>query len=164
MESTHRLLVSLCGHMLKLTWKRGSDETRLAIPESFAPEIGFRMLERVMAAVCSSEKRKSICSQGTSARDKNSLSPYRKILLDLSRDLPKDNLEAFKFACLDRVPSAKLEEVTAGFQLFHLLQQKGAITPQNLTFLEDTMQAIGRDDLASKVNQFMKGKRNENEI
>lgn len=114
-----------------------------------------------MAAVYSSEKRKSICSQGTSARDKNSLSPYRKILLDLSRNLPNDDLEAFKFACLDLVPPAKLEKVTAGFQLFHLLQQKGAITPQNLTFLEDTMQEIGRLDLASKVNQFMKGKRNE---
>ena len=108
-----------------------------------------------MAAVYSSEKRKSICSQGTSARDKNRLSPYRKILLDLSTNLPNDDLEAFKFACLDRVPLAKSEKVTAAFQLFHFLEQKRVINPQNLTFLEDTMQAIGRDDLASKVIQFM---------
>ncbi|XP_044176266.1 uncharacterized protein LOC114960803 [Acropora millepora] len=114
-----------------------------------------------MAAVYSCEKRKSICSQGTSARDKNRLSPYRKMLLDLSRNLPNDDLEAFKFACLDRIPLAKSEKVTAGFQLFDLLEQKGAITPQNLTFLEDMMRAIGRDDLASKVNQFMKDKCNE---
>lgn len=96
-----------------------------------------------------------ICSQGTSAREKNRLNPYRKLLLHLSTDLSNEDLKRLKFACLDVVPRAKMEEVTAAFQLFDLLEQKGAITRQNLTVLEDMMKAIGRDDLASKVIQYM---------
>ena len=52
-----------------------------------------------------------------------------------------------------------MEKVAAGFQLFDLLEQKEEITPQNLTRLGEMMQEIERDDLASKVNKFMK--RNE---
>ena len=108
-----------------------------------------------MDSLYSTDKMSSVCSQGTSAREKNRLSPYRKFLLHLSTDLPNEALKGLKFACLDVVLRAKMEEVTAAFQLFDLLEQKGAITPQNLTLLEDMMQAIGRDDLASKVIQFM---------
>ena len=108
-----------------------------------------------MDSLYSTDKMSFVCSQGTSAREKNRLSPYRKFLLHLSTDLPKEALKRLKFACLDVVLRAKMEEVTAAFQLFDLLEQKGAITPQNLTLLEDMMQAIGRDDLASKVIQFM---------
>ena len=108
-----------------------------------------------MDSLCSTDKMSSVCSQGTSAREKNRLSRYRKFLLHLSTDLSNEDLKGLKFICLDVVPRAKMEEVTAAFQLFDLLEQKGVITPQNLTVLEDMMQAIGRDDLASKVIQFM---------
>ena len=108
-----------------------------------------------MDSLYSTDKMSSVCSQDTSAREKNRLSPYRKFLLHLSTDLPNEALKRLKFVCLDVVLRAKMEEVTAAFQLFDLLEQKGAITPQNLTLLEDMMQAIGRDDLASKVIQFM---------
>ena len=103
----------------------------------------------------------SLCSQGISARNNNSLSPYRTFLVDLSDNLSMDDLEKLKFVGLNVVPRGEMEKVTAGFKFFDFLEQKGTITPQNITFLEKIMQAIKRNDLASKVNQFMKDKCNE---
>lgn len=112
-----------------------------------------------MATVYSSDKRRSVCSQGTSVRDKNRLGRYRTLCLHLSKSLRNEDLEALKYLCLGIVSRAKMEKVAAGFQLFDLLEQKEEITPQNLTRLGEMMQEIERDDLASKVNKFMK--RNE---
>ena len=107
------------------------------------------------------ERKKSSPSQSTSARNNNSLSPYRTFLVDLSDNLSIEDLEKLKFVGLDVVPRGEMEKVTAGFKLFYFLEQKGTITPQNITFLENMMQAIKRSDLASKVNQFMNDKYNE---
>ena len=96
-----------------------------------------------------------------SAKDDNLLSPYRTFLLDLSSKLLIDDLEKLKFACKDAVPYGKMEEVTTGFKFFDLLEQNGKISPQNLTPLENMMEAIRRADLALEVKQFMIGNSNE---
>ena len=114
-----------------------------------------------MATVYSSDKRRSVCSQGTSARDKNRLRPHRTFCYHLSTSLLNKDLEALKYLCLGIVPRAEMEKVTTGFQLFDLLEQIGEITPQDLTFLGELMREIKRHDLASKVNKFMKDKCNE---
>ena len=114
-----------------------------------------------MATVYSSDKRRSVCSQGTSARDKNRLRPHRTFCYHLSTSLLNKDLEALKYLCLGIVPRAEMEKVTTGFQLFDLLEQIEEITPQDLTCLGELMREIKRDDLASKVNKFMKDKCNE---
>ena len=111
--------------------------------------------------LANSSEKVSAGAQGASARGINHLSGYRKFLLYLSRDLSIKDLEELKFACSDDVPLGKREEVTAGFMLFDILEQKGRITPQNLTFLEDMMFTIERNDLGLEVNRFMKDKRKE---
>ena len=90
----------------------------------------------------------SSVSQSTSAQGNLTLSKYRKYLLSLSENLYSKDLEKLKFGCLDVVPREDMQQVTDGFKLFDLLEQKGAITPQDVTFLQGMMHAIGRDDLA----------------
>ena len=114
-----------------------------------------------MASVRSSDKRSSVCSEGTSAREKNRLRCYRTFCYHLSTSLRNEDLEALKYLYLGIVSRANMEKVTTGFQLFDLLEQIEEITPQNLTRLGEMMQEIKRDDLASKVNKFMKDKFNE---
>ncbi|XP_068699809.1 uncharacterized protein [Montipora foliosa] len=84
----------------------------------------------------------------------NALSPYRKILLDLSSDLSKNDLEKIKFASTDIAPCGLLEKFCSGFMIFDLLEKRGKITPENLSLLEDMLETIGRADLAWKIKNF----------
>ena len=89
------------------------------------------------------------------ARDENSLSPYRKLLLGLSSELSTSDLEKLKFASIDLIPRGTIENVTSALKFFDVLEQDVRITPQNLSLLENMLTTIGRMDLASKIQQFM---------
>ena len=88
------------------------------------------------------------------AREENCLSPYRKLLLDLSSELSTSDLEKLKYASIDLIPRGTIENVTSGLKFFDVLEQDGRITPQNLSLLENMLTAIGRMDLAWKIQHF----------
>ena len=88
------------------------------------------------------------------AQDELCLSPYRKLLLELSSELSTNDLEKLKFTSIDVIPRGMTEDVSSGFKLFDILEQDGRITRQNLCFLKDMLKTIGRKDLAGKVERF----------
>ena len=87
--------------------------------------------------------------------NENSLRPYRKLLLGLSSELSTSVLEKLKFASIDLIPRGTIENATSGLKFFDVLEQDVRIIPQNLSLLENMLTAIGRMDLASKIQQFM---------
>ena len=88
------------------------------------------------------------------AQEENRLSPFRKLLLDFSSELSSHDLEKLKFASIDLIPRGMIETVSSGLKLFDVLEQDGRITPQNLSLLENMLTAIGRMDLAWKIQHF----------
>ena len=75
-------------------------------------------------------------------------------LLHLSKELSVEDLEGLKYVSLDFIPRRETEDVASGFKLHDLLEQDGRITRENLSLLEEMLEAIKRADLAWKVQQF----------
>ena len=86
----------------------------------------------------------------------NLLSPYRKFLVELSSYISDNDLETLKFALVDLIPRSKTEDASSGLKLFDILEQDFKISSGNLSLLEDLFKAIGRMDLAWKVQCFSK--------
>ena len=75
-------------------------------------------------------------------------------LLDLSKELSVEDLEGLKYVSSDFIPRRETEDVASEFKLLDLLEQDGRITRDNLSLLEQMLEAIKRADLAWKVQQF----------
>ena len=89
-------------------------------------------------------------------QDENSLSPYRKLLVDLSFDLSKTEVETLNLACVDFIPRRMTENIATGLKLFDVLEQDGRIGPRKLNLLQDMLKTVGRPDLARKIQAFLK--------
>jgi len=98
------------------------------------------LLEVAMASVC--------------AQEENSLSPYRKLLVELSSNLSKKDVETLKLARVDVIPRRISENIATGLQFFDVLEQDGRIGPGNLNLLQDMIKTVGRLDLAQKIQDF----------
>lgn len=85
----------------------------------------------------------------------NSLSPYRKLLVDLSFDLSKKEVETLKLAGVDFIPRRITENIASGLHLFDVLEQDGRIGPRNLDLLQDMLKTVGRLDLGQKIQSFL---------
>ena len=90
-----------------------------------------------------------------SVKEDNSLSPYRKLLVDLSFDLSKKDVETLKRASVDIIPRRITENIATGLHLFDVLEQDGRIGPRNLDLLQDMLETVGRQDLARKIQDFL---------
>ena len=89
-------------------------------------------------------------------QEENSLTPYRKLLVDLSSDLLKKDVETLKLAGVDLIPRRIIENIANGLQFFDILEQDGRIGPRNLNLLQDMFKTVGRPDLARKIQAFSK--------
>ena len=83
------------------------------------------------------------------------LSPYRKLLVDLSFDLSKKDVETLKLAGVDVIPRRITENIATGLQFFDALEQDGRIGPRNLNLLQNMLKTVGRLDLARKIQDFL---------
>ena len=88
-------------------------------------------------------------------QEKNSLSPYRKLLVDLSLDLSKKEVETLKLAGVDFIPRRMTENIATGLHFFDVLEQDGRIGPRKLNLLQDMLKTVGRMDLARKIQAFL---------
>ena len=88
-------------------------------------------------------------------QEKNSLSPYRKLLVDLSFDLSKKEVETLKLAGVDFIPRRMTENIATGLHFFDVLEQEGRIGPRKLNLLHDMLKTVGRVDLARKIQAFL---------
>ncbi|XP_022805150.1 uncharacterized protein LOC111342337 [Stylophora pistillata] len=89
-----------------------------------------------------------------SVREENRISPYRKLLIDLSMDLSRKDLERLIYAVGDRLPRRMSENMESGLKLFEALEQDVHISPLDLTLLQDGLNTIGRVDLAQRIQVF----------
>ena len=89
------------------------------------------------------------------SQKENSLSPYRKLLVDLSFDLSKKEVETLKLAGVDFIPRRITENIATGLQFFDVLEQDGRIGPRKLNLLQDMLKTVGRVDLARKIQAFL---------
>ena len=76
------------------------------------------------------------------------LSPYRKLLVDLSSGLSKEEVATLKLAGVDFIPRRMTEN--------DVLEQDERIGPQKLNLLQDMLKTVGRVDLARKIQAFLK--------
>ena len=90
-----------------------------------------------------------------SIEDESCLSPYRKLLVDLSFGLPSKEVEMLNIAGVDFIPRGTREKISSGLQFFDVLEQDGRIGPRNLALLQDMFKTIGRVDLAQKIEAFL---------
>ena len=90
-----------------------------------------------------------------SVKDENCLSPYRKLLADLSFDLSSKEVETLNLLGVDFIPRGTTEKIYSGLQFFDVLEQDGRIGPRNLNLLQDMFETIGRVDLARKIQAFL---------
>ena len=90
-----------------------------------------------------------------SVKEDNFLNPYRKLLVDLSFDLSKKDVETLKLASVDIIPRRITENIATGLHLFDVLEQDGRIGPRNLDLLQDMLKTVGRVDLARKIQAFL---------
>ena len=88
-------------------------------------------------------------------QEENSLSQYRKLLVDLSLNLSKKEVETLKLAGVDFIPRRMTENIATGLHLFDVLEQDGRIGPHNLNLLQDMLKTVGRVDLARKIQAFL---------
>ena len=84
------------------------------------------------------------------AREENSLSLHRKLLVDLSFDLSK----TLKLAGVDFIPRRITENIATDLHLFDVLEQDGRIGPHNLNLLRDMLKTVSRVDLVRKIQAF----------
>ncbi|PFX11866.1 hypothetical protein AWC38_SpisGene24267 [Stylophora pistillata] len=69
-------------------------------------------------------------------------------------ELSRKDLERLMFAVGDRLPRIVTENIDSGLKLFEALEEDVHIGPQDLALLHDGFQAIGRMDLARRIQFF----------
>ncbi|XP_078347045.1 uncharacterized protein LOC144632297 [Oculina patagonica] len=91
----------------------------------------------------------------SSVEEKGCLSPYRKLLVDLSFGLSSKEVEMLNLAGVDFIPRGTREKISTGLHFFDVLEQDGRIGPRNLSLLQDLLETIGRVDLSQKIQAFL---------
>ncbi|NXF94756.1 FADD protein, partial [Eubucco bourcierii] len=83
------------------------------------------------------------------------MDPFLSLLHSFSSSLTKEELSAMKFLCRNKIRKRKLESVESGRELFTILLEQHDITRENVSFLEELLRDIKREDLLSKLKQFV---------
>ena len=81
---------------------------------------------------------------------------FRKMLLELSQNITKEELESIKFMCT-QLPRRLLETVTIPLKLWDALVERNLIAPGNLVFLKTILggnSVGGRTDLLDIVTRY----------
>lgn len=78
-------------------------------------------------------------------------SNFRSLLLQLSNNLTRKELQALKFLCRDVVPRDKLEKINHGFELFEALENLKKLSVRDRDFLASKLIAVNRTDLKNQL-------------
>ena len=84
------------------------------------------------------------------------LNPFLVFVERLSQEIEKNQLEGLKNLLHGDIPLGVLEECDKPRKLFNRMKQQGLLGENNLDFLEQLLQAVGRTDLAESVRGFKK--------
>ncbi|XP_074515348.1 caspase-8 [Sebastes fasciatus] len=81
------------------------------------------------------------------------ISPYRKLLYDLSEDITDEDLKSVKFMLNKELPRRKLEDNVSTLEVFLEMEHMDLISDTNLHLLETIIQSVC-PMLRDKINQF----------
>jgi hypothetical protein len=81
---------------------------------------------------------------------------FRKFLLSLSQQLRDDDVKHLKFLYGDDIPTAELEKVKTGLELFSLCLNRDMISADNLEDFIDDLKTIKRNDLVDRCEVYMR--------
>jgi hypothetical protein len=73
----------------------------------------------------------------------------------VSDGLGAENLKALKNLCYDFIPKIQLDTIDVGLDVFNVLIEKTLIGADNVAFLCELLDAIGRKDLTDKVKTYV---------
>lgn len=83
------------------------------------------------------------------------MDPFLTLLNAFSSSLSESELAALKFLCREKVTKRKLESVQSGRDLFGFLLEQQLIASYKVSFLEELLKNIKREDLVSQLKQFV---------
>ncbi|KAK6181621.1 hypothetical protein SNE40_009443 [Patella caerulea] len=81
------------------------------------------------------------------------ISLYRILLFDISEDMDGEDV-AKSIYFYGKIPKSKMTMITTGMDLFAYFEQVKVITPQNLKYLIELLEMLGRGDLKEKVDEY----------
>ena len=82
------------------------------------------------------------------------ISKLRLLLHSISEELITDELESLKYLCGDHLTRAKLEKIDNAKQLFVSITEVIEGVEEQLKFLIQLFESIGRRDLKAKIEEF----------
>uniref|UniRef100_A0A8C3J5H5 FAS-associated death domain protein n=1 Tax=Calidris pygmaea TaxID=425635 RepID=A0A8C3J5H5_9CHAR len=82
------------------------------------------------------------------------MDPFLALLNSISSALSGADLASLKFLCREDVSKRKLESVQSGRDLFGILLEQRLIASDDVSFLEEMLKNIKREDLVSQLKQF----------
>ncbi|NXL07007.1 FADD protein, partial [Mesembrinibis cayennensis] len=83
------------------------------------------------------------------------MDPFLALLHSFSSSLSDRELSSLKFLCREQIGKRKLESVQSGGELFNILLEQQLIARGKVSFLEDLLKNIKREDLVSQLKQFV---------
>ncbi|NXE20563.1 FADD protein, partial [Ardeotis kori] len=83
------------------------------------------------------------------------MDPFLTLLYSLSSSLSEGELSCLKFLCQGKIRKRKLESVQRGVELFSILLEQQEIERDNVSFLEELLKNISRQDLVSQLRRFV---------
>ncbi|XP_050406278.1 caspase-8 isoform X2 [Patella vulgata] len=85
--------------------------------------------------------------------DNRRISLYRILLFDISEDMDAEDVTKSIYF-FGKIPKSKMTMITTGMDLFAYLEQVKVISPQNLNYLIELLEMLGRGDLKEKVDEY----------
>ncbi|KFW09196.1 Protein FADD, partial [Fulmarus glacialis] len=79
------------------------------------------------------------------------MDPFLSLLHSFSSSLSDNELSSLKFLCRGKIGKRKLD----GGELFSILLEQQLIASDKVSFLEDLLESIKREDLVSQLKQFV---------
>ncbi|XP_069082176.1 caspase-10-like [Pleurodeles waltl] len=77
---------------------------------------------------------------------------FRSVLLDIDRNLGKEEVDGIKFLCSDILPSKKLHSVASADKIFQLLVEQDLINKHDLFLVAELLYKIRQFSLLRKLN------------
>ena len=92
---------------------------------------------------------------------------FRQKLSEIASQLDVEKFTRLKYLCVDHIPDGDREKINTAEKLFLELEQRTVIAPNDLRFLIDCLEKVGRKDLADDLKNYgrrvAEGKLNEEE-
>ena len=84
----------------------------------------------------------------------NSRERFTQRLGKIASQIESHRLESFKFLCKDSIPEGDMERISSPEALFIELEHRMKLGPNQVEFVCQCLEQVGRKDLASKLMAF----------